>query len=380
MRLTTGFILVMTAGLIGCGGGGGSGGANVIPSASLQGTPTSIVAPDITTYDYSLGTPSNDTDARAALYDTSLFSLPYTSVYGSPSFSSLSKANNSINSGQDPRPSRDTNATQVWAQGWSGKGVDVRIVDDFNSNGQIDTHGDSVSLVVHFVAPEANQGAVHLGDYGSFSFDAGITANNTAFADGFEIVNNSWGVIQDADYNDAFDSELATYVANFNPASQPTGPQALSIWAAGNNAAKCESLVGSRRLEDCEFLAATVAALRDQGETAGENYLWVGAVQDNADIITDYSLEAGALALDFLVANDDVLATGDAAGTSFAAPRVAGAAALVKQKFPNLNTQQLKQVLLQTASDLGLSGPDSVYGYGKLNINSALSPIGGLSP
>ena len=52
MRLTTGFILVMTAGLIGCGGGGGSGGANVIPSASLQGTPASTVAPDITTYYY----------------------------------------------------------------------------------------------------------------------------------------------------------------------------------------------------------------------------------------------------------------------------------------------------------------------------------------
>ena len=135
MRFTTGFILVMTAGLIGCGGGGGSGGANVIPSASLQGTPASTVAPDITTYDYSLGTPSNDTDARAALYDTNLFSLPYTNVYGSPSFSSLTAANNSINSGQDPRPSRDTNATQAWAQGWSGGGVDVRIVDDFNSNG-----------------------------------------------------------------------------------------------------------------------------------------------------------------------------------------------------------------------------------------------------
>ena len=341
MRLTTGFIVVISAGLIGCGGGG-SGGANVTPSASLQGTPVSTVAPDIATYDYSLGTPSNETDARTALYDQPIF-IAYTSVYGSPNFASLTAANNSINSGQDPRPSQDTNASQAWTQGWSGQGVDVRIVDDFNSNGQIDIHGDSVSLVVHFVAPEANQGAVDLGDYGSFSFDAGITANNTAFADGFEVVNNSWGVIRDADYNDAFDSELATYVANFNPASQPTGPQALSVWAAGNNAVECESLVGSRRLEDCEFLAATVAALRDQGESAGENYLWVGAVQDNADIITDYSLEAGALALDFLVVNDDVLATGDAAGTSFAAPRVAGAAALVKQKFPNLNTQQLKQ-------------------------------------
>ena len=53
MRFTTGFSVVISAGLIGCGGGGSSG-ANVTPSASLQGTPASTVAPDIATYDYSL--------------------------------------------------------------------------------------------------------------------------------------------------------------------------------------------------------------------------------------------------------------------------------------------------------------------------------------
>ena len=79
---------------------------------------------------------------------------------------------------------------------------------------------------------------------------------------------------------------------------------------------------------------------------------------------------------DYIVAHDDVLFSGDASGTSFSAPRVAGAAALLRQKFPNLNGPDLKQVLLQTATDFGDSGPDRVYGYGVLNIVNAMSPQG----
>ena len=79
---------------------------------------------------------------------------------------------------------------------------------------------------------------------------------------------------------------------------------------------------------------------------------------------------------DFIVAHDDVLFTGDANGTSFSSPRVVGAAALLRHKFPNLDGSALKQVLLQTASDLGATGVDSVYGYGKLNISNAMSPQG----
>jgi hypothetical protein len=55
------------------------------------------------------------------------------------------------------------------------------------------------------------------------------------------------------------------------------------------------------------------------------------------------------------------------------------AAALVRHKFPNLNGPQLKQVLIRSADDLGDPGPDAVYGAGKLNVISALSPIDGLT-
>ena len=68
-----------------------------------------------------------------------------------------------------------------------------------------------------------------------------------------------------------------------------------------------------------------------------------------------------------------------AAGTFFAAPRVAGAAALVRHKFPSLDGPGLKSTLLMSADDLGEIGVDAVFGHGRLNILGALSPIGGLT-
>ena len=82
---------------------------------------------------------------------------------------------------------------------------------------------------------------------------------------------------------------------------------------------------------------------------------------------------------DFIVAHDDVLSAGDLAGTSFAAPRVSGAAALIRHKFPGINGAQLKDLLLTTAEDIGDAGVDVKYGHGKLDLSNALSPQGVLT-
>lgn len=60
-------------------------------------------------------------------------------------------------------------------------------------------------------------------------------------------------------------------------------------------------------------------------------------------------------------------------GTSFAAPQVSAAAALVSQKYPWMNNDNLRTTLLTTASDLGAKGVDSVYGWGLLNIGKAVN-------
>ena len=63
-------------------------------------------------------------------------------------------------------------------------------------------------------------------------------------------------------------------------------------------------------------------------------------------------------------------------GTSFSAPTVSGAVALMAQAFPNLTGKQIVSILFQTADDLGAQGVDSVYGHGRLNIQRAFAPTG----
>ena len=56
------------------------------------------------------------------------------------------------------------------------------------------------------------------------------------------------------------------------------------------------------------------------------------------------------------------------AGTSASSPEVAGAAALVKQAYPNFTPDQLKTYLTRAARDLGDVGVDNVYGAGELQL------------
>ena len=59
-------------------------------------------------------------------------------------------------------------------------------------------------------------------------------------------------------------------------------------------------------------------------------------------------------------------------GTSFAAPRVTATAALIKEKYPFMTGDLLRQTILSTATDIGDVGVDDVYGWGFLNIDKAL--------
>ena len=72
----------------------------------------------------------------------------------------------------------------------------------------------------------------------------------------------------------------------------------------------------------------------------------------------------------------------DWSGTSMAAPHVAGAAALMRQANPSMNIEVMKQLLAQTAIDLGDPGKDNTYGWGRLNafqaVSAALAGVGTL--
>lgn len=64
---------------------------------------------------------------------------------------------------------------------------------------------------------------------------------------------------------------------------------------------------------------------------------------------------------------------GLAAGTSISSPVVAGTAGLVYSANPSLTAIQVQNILKQSADDLGASGWDSAFGYGRVNAAKAVS-------
>ena len=60
-----------------------------------------------------------------------------------------------------------------------------------------------------------------------------------------------------------------------------------------------------------------------------------------------------------------------ASGTSVSAPHAAGALALLLGAFPGLPVERQRTALVGSAIDLGPSGPDMAYGYGRLDVLAA---------
>ncbi len=116
-----------------------------------------------------------------------------------------------------------------------------------------------------------------------------------------------------------------------------------------------------------------------------KGWLAVVAVNGTNDTqLASYSNSCGLAAQWCLAAPGDVLLVtpgststsshlGSAAGTSFAAPAVSAAAALVWQEFPFFTNDNIRQTILTTATNIG---PSSTFGWGLLNIGKAINGPG----
>lgn len=63
-------------------------------------------------------------------------------------------------------------------------------------------------------------------------------------------------------------------------------------------------------------------------------------------------------------------------GSSFSAPAVSGSLALLLERFPTISPEDAVNILLASATDLGETGVDDVFGHGLVNIERAVQPIG----
>ncbi|MGE5561966.1 MAG: S8 family peptidase [Bacillota bacterium] len=100
----------------------------------------------------------------------------------------------------------------------------------------------------------------------------------------------------------------------------------------------------------------TIASFSDKAGTGQDFYLMAVGVDDRAP--------------------DETGAQYIWSGTSFSAPTISGAVALMAQAFPNLTGKQIVEILFNSADDLGAIGVDGIYGHGALDIARAFQPQG----
>ncbi len=232
--------------------------------------------------------------------------------------------------------------------------------------GGIAPQADLVSARIISDKPPADDGsgqgnAVETTDADFF----GQSLNPDLIANGVRIQNNSWGGLYwDTSNTDAVGKAFA---AAYRPFVIDHG--GLVVFATGND--------GNAQPSD-------TASIPHWGADLEQGWLAVAALDtQHPTQLASYSNACGR-AMDYcLTAPGNVIVTGanDTAGnpdyyvvqgTSFAAPQVSGAAALVWQAFPYFNNDLVRQTLLGTAKDLGAKGVDSVFGYGLLDVGKAV--------
>lgn len=275
------------------------------------------------------------------------------------------------------------NISGLWLahfQGWNGQGVNIGVAEpeptlrEVHNGTANQRHRWMVSGIVYNTAPGATVSQFDHNGRGTTS-RADIDIFNHSYT-------NNPTLRQAADAN-------AFSIRQWNG----DAPNALHVRAAGNNGDVNEysSIVNAD--------ASNVIANRISFDTTMNieassinNWIFAGAVDRNNNLAS-YSVSAGNTYKDHFIVTEGTDVYGKyictqsifgqcidrelrfGEGTSFAAPRVAGAAALVMQKF-GTNAVNTKNILLNTADDLGAPGVDNVFGHGKLNVHRALSPIG----
>lgn len=186
---------------------------------------------------------------------------------------------------------------------------------------------------------------------------------------GAKIINNSWGGLYWTD--PALSIELATAYKDF-----VVNRGGIIVFANGNSGDD------PRFAADPSDNAALPSLANDPVLEKG--WLTVGALDPLVPTqLTSYSQQCGIARNYCLVAPGNVVfidpdATSAATsglyqggGTSYAAPLVSGAAAVVWSAFPYFSNDQVRQAILGGAKDLGAPGVDAVFGWGLLDVSKA---------
>jgi len=284
------------------------------------------------------------------------------------------------------------NAEEAWTAGITGAGILVAVIDtglnsgvnlhqEFNGVGKVvlgpdyvnndndptddNNHGTNVAGIALAeadgigtvgIAPEASLMPIKaLNAAGSGSTLSIVRGIEHAVANGARVINMSLGSNVFGELPSAIGYDLF-----YDTAIRDAEDRGVVVVAAAGN--------------DRSSLPARPAAFNDT--------IYVGAI-NNQDELTEFSNYGPWLTVVapgksmYSPRNTGTTAYSYQSGTSQATPVVAGAVALILSAHPALTPRQVKELIQQSAADLGATGRDDFFGHGRLDVAAALGLAAG---
>ncbi|QAY86276.1 autotransporter serine protease [Pseudomonas arsenicoxydans] len=285
------------------------------------------------------------------------------------------------------------------------------------SDGKLGSHGTHVGGIaagsrdgnpMHGVAYNAQIISADNGDPGPE--DGIILGNDGAvykagwdalIASGARIINNSWGIgitdrfdlggrdpayphftVQDAQlqFNQIRPILGTRQGGAYDGAIAAARSGIVTIFAAGNdyNLNNPDAIAGlGYFVPDIAPNWVTVAALQKNPDLSSPDLYNISTFSSRCGYTASFCVSApGSRIFSAVIGgtNADNLTVGYANknGTSMAAPHVAGAVAVLMERFPYMTGAQVASVLRTTATDMGAPGVDALYGWGMINLRKGI--------
>lgn len=246
------------------------------------------------------------------------------------------------------------------ARGYTGKGSTIAILDA----GLNSVHGKSVTEIASGpIASNVNVNSYTISNDGNFLSYKEI-GNVIASAHNANIYNASWSVEMKATNLRSKQQLIKLTDENFvRQLSAAASRDAIFVWAAGN---------------DRNLQSSALSAIPNVIPEMLGHFVNVVAWDSQTEKLAEYSNQCGITKNWCITAPGTNIKVNDKTmtGTSFAAPIVSAAIAVIREAFPYMTANEITNLLFETARDLGEPGIDEVYGHGMLDLERATRPVG----
>ena len=238
-------------------------------------------------------------------------------------------------------------------------GTDIQVGEDGHGTAMaVMIAGQGAGTGTVGIAPRARILPVTVGGSGPASVATAAAGIRYAAAHGAQVIDMPFGI------------------AETTPASCDPVLQAAVAYALGHNVVLVASSGDASRYAGPDEPASCAGVLAAGGIEPG-GFLWRGSTREPYVAVAapgDHMVYVGR----------DGRYTTTGAGTSFSAALTAGAAALIRSRYPHMPWYEVDQRLIDTATPAGRPVPNTGYGYGIVNlaraVNASAYPVGASGP